>query len=98
MDRVRALLADLQSWLAAASPRERRLLAMAAGGVLLFVVLVTWASFSRATSGGRAALEKKREALKKTSRLSAGYNAQERERQLMEARLRQSPPALMSFV
>ncbi|HZX96798.1 MAG TPA: type II secretion system protein GspM [Myxococcales bacterium] len=98
MGKLRALWADAQAWLAAASPRERRLLAMAAGGVLLFVVLVTWASFSSASSRAQAALEEKREDFEKISRLSAGYNAQERERQLMEARLRQSPPALMSFV
>ena len=98
MDRLRALLADLQAWLAAASPREKRLLAMAAGGVLLFIVLIGWASFSSSIGKAQLSLEEKRDDFDKISRLAAGYGAQEQERQMLEARLRQSPPALMSFV
>ena len=98
MEKLRALWADAQAWLAAASPRERRLLAMAAGGVLLFVVLVSYAAFSSAIRRAETALEEKRGDFDKISRLAAGYGAQEQERQLLEARLRQSPPALMSFV
>jgi type II secretory pathway component PulM len=98
MDRIRALLADLQAWLAAASPRERRLLALAAGGVFLFIVLVGWASFSSSIRKAQANLDEKQEDFDKISRLASGYSAQEQERQLLEARLRQSPPALMSFV
>lgn len=98
MDRIRALLADLQAWLAAASPREKRLLAMASGGVLLFIVLIGWASFSSAINKAQITLEEKHDDFDKISRLAAGYGAQEQERQLLEARLRQSPPALMSFV
>ena len=48
LDRIRALWADAQAWLAAASPRERRLVLLAAGGVLLFAVLIAWASFTAA--------------------------------------------------
>src|SRR5437016_938000 len=98
MDRLRALLADLQAWLAAASPREKRLLAMAAGGVLLFIVLIGWASFSSSIGKAQLSLEEKRDDFDKISRLAAGYGQQEQERQLLEARLRQSPPALMGFV
>jgi type II secretory pathway component PulM len=98
MERIRALWGDAQAWLAAATPRERRLVLMAGGGVLLFVVLVTWISFAAAIRRAEASLEEKRTDFEKISRLAAGYNAQEQERQLLEARLRQSPPALMSFV
>ncbi len=98
MDKLRALLADAQAWLAAASPREKRLLALAAGGLLLFVVLIGYASFSSSIRKAQAALDEKRLDFDKISRLSAGYGAQEQERQMLEARLRQSPPALMSFV
>jgi general secretion pathway protein M len=98
MERVRVLWADAQAWLAAATPRERRLLLMAGGGVLLFIVLITWISFAAAIRRAEASLEEKRTDFEKISRLAAGYNAQEQERQLLEARLRQSPPALMSFV
>jgi len=98
MTRIRALWADAQTWLASATPRERRLLYLAAGGVLLFVVLVSWASFSSAIRNAEASLDDKRSDFEKISRLAAGYNALEQERQLLEARLRQSPPALMTFV
>ena len=98
MDKLRAWWADAQAWLSAATPRERRLLALAASGVVLFVVLVTWASFSSAIRRAQASLDEKRSDFEKISRLASGYNALERERQLMEARLRQSPPALMGFV
>jgi type II secretory pathway component PulM len=98
LDRIRALWADAQAWLAAASPRERRLVLLAGGGVILFVVLITWASFAAAIRRSESALEEKRTDFEKISRLAAGYGAQEQERQLLEARLRQSPPALMTFV
>jgi general secretion pathway protein M len=98
MERLRALLADSQVWLAAASPREKRLLTMAAGGAALFIALIFYASFAAAIGRAKAALDEKRLDFEKISRLAAGYGAQEQERQLLEARLRQSPPGLMSFV
>jgi type II secretory pathway component PulM len=98
MDRIRAWWADAQAWLSAASPRERRLILIAAGASLLLVVLITYASFASGIRGAEAALEEKRTDFEKISRLAAGYGALEQERQLLEARLRQSPPALMSFV
>jgi general secretion pathway protein M len=98
MEKLRALLADAQAWLAAATPREKRLLAMAAGGVLIFITLIGWASFSSSIRKAEVTLDEKRDDFEKISRYAAGYGAQEQERQLLEARLRQSPPALMSFV
>jgi type II secretory pathway component PulM len=98
MDKARALIADVQAWLAAATPRERRLLAMASSGVALFIVFVFWVSFSSAIRKAQATLEEKEQDFEKISRLSSGYSALEQERQLLEVRLRQSPPALMSFV
>jgi type II secretory pathway component PulM len=98
LDKLRALLADGQAWLAAATPRERRLISLAAGGGALFIVLIVWASFSSAIRRAENSLEEKRLDFEKISRLAAGYGQQEQERQLLEARLRQSPPALMGFV
>ena len=98
MEKLRALLADGQAWLAAATPRERRLLALAAAGAVVFAVLIGWASFSSSIRRAQDALDEKRDDFEKISRLAAGYGAQEQERQMLEARLRQSPPALMSFV
>jgi type II secretory pathway component PulM len=98
MDKIRALVADAQAWLQAATPRERRLLGLASAGVALFVIFVFWVSFSSAIRKAQTNLEEKQVDFEKISRLSAGYAQQEQERQLLEARLRQSPPALMSFV
>ena len=98
MEKLRALWVDAQAWLAAATPREKRLLAMAAGGVTLFIALIFWASFRGAINRAQTSLEEKQLDFEKIARLSAGYGQQEQERQLLEARLRQSPPALMSFV
>ena len=98
LDKLRELWGDAQAWLAAASPREKRLLALAAAGVTLFVFLIGWASFGSAIRRAESSLEEKRLDFAKISRLAAGYGQQEQERQLLEARLRQSPPALMSFV
>jgi type II secretory pathway component PulM len=98
MERIRALLADAQAWLASATPREKRLLALATAGVVLFIAFVSWAAFRASISRAEMTLEEKQTDFEKISRLSAGYGQQEQERQLLEARLRQSPPALMSFV
>ncbi len=98
MERIRAWWADAQAWLSSATPRERRLILIAAGAALFFVVLITYATFASAIRGAETALEEKRTDFEKISRLAAGYGALEQERQLLEARLRQSPPALMSFV
>lgn len=98
MEKLRALWADAQAWLSAATPREKRLLALSAGAAVIFFVLIGYASFAGAIRKAQATLDEKRLDFEKISRLAAGYGAQEQERQLMEARLRQSPPALMSFV
>ena len=88
MDKLRALLADAQAWLTAATPQEKRLLTLAAAGISLFVLLIAWVSFGSSIRKAQAALEEKRSDFEKISRLSAGYGAQEQERQLLEARLR----------
>ncbi|MFL5311795.1 MAG: type II secretion system protein GspM [Myxococcales bacterium] len=98
MERVRALVADAVQYMQNASPRERRLLLLAGGGVLAFLLLVLWAGFSSSIRRHESALDEKRSAFEQVQRLAAGYGQQEQERQLLEARLRQSPPALMGFV
>jgi type II secretory pathway component PulM len=96
--RLRAQLGELSDYLAAASPRERRLLAFAGAGVALFVTLVGVGSVSATIRRREDALDEKRLAFEKIQRLAQNYGEKEQERQLLEAKLRQSPPALMSFV
>jgi general secretion pathway protein M len=98
MDRLRALIADAIQYVQNASPRERRLILFAGSGVLAFLLLVLWAGFGRSISRHEDGLAEKRASFEKVQRLAAGYGQQEQERQLLEARLRQSPPALMGFV
>ena len=98
MERLRALVTDAVQYVQNASPRERRLLLFAGGGVLAVLLLVLWAGFGSSIRRQEAALDDKRSSFEKVQRLAAGYGQQEQERQLLEARLRQSPPALMGFV
>jgi general secretion pathway protein M len=98
MEKLRALLGDAADYVAAASPREKRLITLAAAGVALFALLVGYGSFSSTIRKREESLDEKRLAFEKVQRLAQNYGAQEQERQLMEAKLRQSPPQLMSFV
>src|SRR5207244_13437844 len=98
MERLRALIADAVQYVQNASPRERRLLLFAGGGVVAFLLLVLWVGFGSSIRRHETALDEKRSAFEKVQRLAAGYGQQEQERQLLGARLRQSPPQLMGFV
>lgn len=98
MGRLRRLMSDLSDYLAAASDREKRLLLLAAFGVVFAAVMISWTSFSRTISRREDALEEKRLAFAQVQKLAQDFGAREQERQLLEARLRQSPPALVSFV
>jgi general secretion pathway protein M len=98
MEKLRALLSDAIQYVQNASPRERRLIALASGGVIAFLLLLVWVGMANSISRHAAALEEKRVNFDKAQKLAAGYGQQEQERQLLEARLRQSPPALMGFV
>jgi general secretion pathway protein M len=98
LDRLRTLIADAIQYVQNASPRERRLILFAGSGALAFLLLVLWAGFGSSISRHEDSLAEKRSNFDKVQRLAAGYGQQEQERQLLEARLRQSPPALMGFV
>ena len=97
-NRLRGLIADAIQYVQIASPGERRLILFAGSGGLAFLLLVLWAGFGSSISRHEDALAEKRSSFEKVQRLAAGYGQQEQERQLLEARLRQSPPALMGFV
>jgi len=98
MERVRALIADALQYVQNATPRERRLVLLAGAGLLVFALLVLWAAFGSSISKHDDSLAEKRQSFEKVQRLAGGFAQQEQQRQLLEARLRQSPPALMGFV
>ena len=98
MGKLQELFGQAADYVAAASPREKRMIALAAGAVLFATLLVLYGSFSSSISKGEATLEEKRKAFDTVQRLAQNFGEKEQERQLLEAKLRQSPPALMSFV
>ncbi len=98
MEKIRNLFADVSQYLGAASAREKRLIGLASGAAVLFIVLLTSASFSRSIGKAQTALDEKREDFAKVEKLAVNYNTQEMERRSLEQRLQQSPAALMSFV
>ena len=98
MEKLKALLNDLTQYLSAASPREKRLLWLAGAGVIAFVLLISWGTFNSAVHKREDSLDEKREAFAKLQKLATNFGTRDQERQMMEARLRQSPPQLMSFV
>ena len=98
MEPIKKLLSDASEYLAAASPREKRMVAFAGFGIVAFILFIVAASFSSAINKRRDALEEKQGDFEKVQRLAADFGAREQERQLLEAKLRQSPPALMNFV
>jgi general secretion pathway protein M len=98
MEKLKRLFRDASEYLAAASPREKRLVLLAASAVAGMILFITFASFASAIQKKQDSLEEKQLAFEKVRRLAADYSVREQERQMLEAKLRQSPPALMSFV
>jgi general secretion pathway protein M len=98
VEKLRSLFADAQQYMAAASPRERRLIGFTALGVTAFLLLIIWLGFGSSIRKHEDALEEKRSSFESVQKLSAGFGREEQERQMLEAKLRQSPPALMGFV
>ena len=98
MESVKQLLADALQYLTDASPREKRLIAAAAGGLVVFVALIGWSMFSRSIAKAEQALEERRDDFAKVEKLAVNYGAMEMERQSLEQRLRQSPGQLQGYV
>jgi type II secretory pathway component PulM len=98
MEKLRELLGQATDYVAAASPREKRMIALAAGGVVFFFLFILYVSFSSSIRKHEDTLEEKRIAFEKVQRLAQNFGEKQQERELLEAKLRQSPPALMSFV
>jgi len=98
VEKLRSLFADAQQYLAAASPRERRLIGFTAAAVTAFLLLIIWLCFGSSIRKHEDALEEKRSSFERVQKLAAGFGREEQERQMLEAKLRQSPPALMGFV
>ncbi len=98
MDRLRALLADVQAWLQRLTPRERRLVAVAgsaAGAFVLFLILI---AFSTSAAGYRRRTDQKLAKLREVQTLAASYREAEQNRQAMERQLTASNVSLMTYL
>src|SRR5216684_1486723 len=87
MDRLKALLADVQAWFQRLTTRERRLVAGAATGVAAFVLFFVLIGFSTSAASYRRRTEEKLVKLQDVQTLAASYREAEQNRQSMERQL-----------
>lgn len=98
MEQLRKLRADVESWLAKLSPRERVLVTVAALGVALFLVWLVSLKISGGVSAREARIEDKTKVLSQVGKLAEGYRRRQAERQAVESRLKGPPVQLISFI
>src|SRR5215211_2658386 len=95
---LRARIAYVQSWLAGLTTRERRLVAIAAGAVGVFILFVVFYSFSSTAAATRKRTEMKIAKLEQVQMLAASYHEAEQTRQNLERQLTQSNVQLISYL
>ncbi len=98
MERLRALMSDLQTWLQRLTTRERRLVAGAGTALTAFVLFLILIAFSATAAGYRRRTEQKMAKLKEVQTLAASYRETEQNRQAMERQLTTSKLSLMSYL
>lgn len=98
MERLTALLADLQSWIQRLTPRERRLVAGAVSAGCVFVLFLILIAFSASAAGYRRRTNQKMAKLKDVQTLAASYRESEQSRQAMERQLTGNKLSLMSYL
>jgi type II secretory pathway component PulM len=95
--RVQQLVQDVEGFVQRATPRERVILAaLAAGGVLALVFLISVA-FAHAIHRREQAIASKTKSLQEITQLAATYGERSRARQLLEQRLK-AKVALFTFI
>lgn len=98
MNRIRQLLTDAAAAFGRLTPRERGLVSLAAGAVLILVIALTSLSVSRATSRREARIRSKSAQLEEVAKLTSGYRAAETQRQELERRLAGNKVQLFSYL
>jgi hypothetical protein len=98
MNRFRQLLSDAGAAYSRLTARERGLVTLAAGGVVVLLVLLISLSVSSAVSRREARIRAKATQLEEVARLAAGYRADEMRRQELERRLRDNKTRLFSYL
>jgi general secretion pathway protein M len=95
---LRALIANVQAWLAGLTGRERRLVGLAAAAVALFVVFLIFYSFASTAEATRRRTATKIEKLQEVQALASSYREAQQARQNVERQLTQSNVQLISYI
>jgi general secretion pathway protein M len=98
MGKLREILAPLQTWFERLSDRERKLVALAASAVGVFILFVTLFSFANSARGYRTRTQDKLARLQEVQALATSYGAAQAERQSVEQQLTQSNVRLISYI
>jgi general secretion pathway protein M len=98
MNPFRQLATDVRSRWDAISQREQRLLLVAGGAVLAFVLFITLFSFSQSANKYRTRTQEKLAKLAQVQELAASYNQATAARNAIEAQLTGNDVSLLSYI
>ena len=98
MDRVKALLLDVQTWFQRLTARERRLVVIAGSASAAFVLFFVLISFSTSAASYRRRTEEKLIKLKEVQTLAASYREAEQNRQATERQLTTNKLSLTTYL
>lgn len=98
MGQLKELLARAQAWFQTLNSRERRLVALAAAGVVAFVLFLVTFTFSNTATRIRGRTQEKIALLDEVQGLAAGFRDSEAKRTALEAQLRASNVRLASYL
>jgi hypothetical protein len=98
MNRLRQLISDASAAYGRLTARERGLVALASGAVVLLLIGLISLTVSSAFSRREARIRGKSVQLEEIAKLTAGYRADEMRRQELERRLRDNKTKLFSYL
>jgi general secretion pathway protein M len=95
---MRQLFNDLRARFEQLSAREKRLVMMAGGAVLLFILFITVVSFSNSANTHRRRTQEKLAKLQQVQQLAASYNQATAARNAIEQQLTSSDVRLLTYI
>lgn len=98
MGQLRELLTQLQTWFERLSGRERRMVGIAGGALLVFVVFITLLSFSNSANSYRRRTADKLAKLQQVQTLAASYREAQQARQAVEQQLTAQNIRLITYI
>jgi general secretion pathway protein M len=98
MNQLKLLIGNVQSWLAALSTRERRMVFAAAGAVGVFALFFTLNQISSAGHATERRIQDKLAKLQEVQELASSYSESENKRQAMERQLSSNGVKLISYI